>query len=244
MKKHIKLIVFITSLLLVFGIYKIFESQHNKIYYIALGDSIAEGMNSYGRMSNSYADYIRDNLETKDKIKFYTKKFAKSGYKIKDLKLDIETNKTIDNIHIKEALRESDLVTISIGINDLLKYIKGIKTCDIDGKIKDLKKETDKILVKEKELIELIKKYAKEKIILLGYYNPCPSVEKCKSDLEEIIKYFNSGLEDLSDDEGIEYVDVYSLFENNEDALLKIDNIHPSEKGYKLIANEIIKKLL
>ena len=44
MKKHIKLVVFFLSLLIVFGTYKIFSKNMSKLKYIALGDSIAEGM--------------------------------------------------------------------------------------------------------------------------------------------------------------------------------------------------------
>jgi bacillolysin len=244
MKKYIKLVVFIISLFVVFMTYKVFQKQQEKIYYIPLGDSIAEGMDSDGNITNSYTDYIRDYYETYDNLKFYTKKFTKSGYKINDVKNDIELNKTVDNIHLKEALRESDLVTVSIGINNLLNNIKGIKSCNIVGEIKDLKIVTDKILLEEKELIELIKKYAKGKIILVGYYNPCPNLENSKEKIEEIIKYFNSGLEDLSNDENIEYIDIYSLFENNKDILPNSNNIHPNTKGYRLIASEIIKRLL
>ena len=244
MKKHIKLIVVIISLMVVFMTYKVFQKQQEKIYYIPLGDSIAEGMDSYGNIVNSYADYIKEYYEEQDNLKFYTKKFAKSGYKIKDLKYDIETNKTVDNIHLKEALRNSDLVTISIGINDLLNYTDGIRTCNLQNEIKDIKKEIDNIMIKEQELITLIKKYAKGRIILVGYYNPLPDVEKCKSEIEEIVKYFNSSLENLSNDEDIEYVDIYSLFDNNRDILPNSNDIHPNEEGYKLIASEIIKRLL
>ena len=62
MKKHIKLLVLACSLSLVFVIYNIFKENNNKIYYIALGDSIAEGMNPYGNIGYSYSDYIKDYL--------------------------------------------------------------------------------------------------------------------------------------------------------------------------------------
>ena len=59
MKKHLKLFVFLGALIAVFAIYKIFIQESNKIYYIALGDSVAEGMNSYGEIVYGYPDYFR-----------------------------------------------------------------------------------------------------------------------------------------------------------------------------------------
>ena len=70
---------------------------------------------------------IKDYLKRNNRLSFYTKAFAKSGYTTNDLKNDIENNKTqiVDNkkIYLKEILRESDLVTLTIGANNYLKYL-------------------------------------------------------------------------------------------------------------------------
>ena len=86
MKKHIKLIVFVLSMLIVFLTYNKFLNQNSKLIYIPLGDSIAEGMNSYNVVDYGYTDYIKDYLKNNDKLFFYTKKFTKSGHTINDLK--------------------------------------------------------------------------------------------------------------------------------------------------------------
>ena len=93
MKKHIKLFVFIATLLLVFGIYNLLKGNSEKINYIALGDSVAEGMNPYGAVGYGYPDYVKDELLKNEKLKFYTKGFSKSGYTIENVKNDIENNK-------------------------------------------------------------------------------------------------------------------------------------------------------
>ena len=125
MKKHIKLVVFFLSLLIVFGTYKIFSKNMSKLKYIALGDSIAEGMNSYGVIDYGYSDYISDYLNKNNRLDFYTKKFSKSGYTTRDVINDIENNKsvTINNkkVYLKEILRESNLVTLTIGANNFIK---------------------------------------------------------------------------------------------------------------------------
>ena len=247
MKKYTKLVVFILALLIVFGTYKIFTKGPKKLYYIPLGDSIAEGMDPYLRIDYGYTDYIKDYLEKNNRLSFYTKGFTKSGYRTKDVKYDIETNKTIEvegeTIYLKEALRNSDLVTLTIGAND---FIGSLNLNNIESKISNVpktKKEADEIAIKVKELIILIKKYAKNRIIVTGYFNPFPRLTEYKEEVDEIVKYFDHLLEEVCEELDVEYVDIFDLFEGNRDALPNPFNIHPSKIGYELIANEIIKIL-
>ena len=79
MKKHLKLLVLFISFGIVFSTYKLFLKEKEKITYIALGDSVAEGMNSYLQVDYGYTDYIKDYLNRNDRLSFYTKAFAKAG---------------------------------------------------------------------------------------------------------------------------------------------------------------------
>ena len=247
MKKHLKILVFITSIVIVFFIYKSFEHKQGKINYIALGDSVAEGMNPYGNVGYGYPDYISDYLKNNDQLSFYTKGFTKSGYTTENVKNDIENNKTItvdgSKISIKEALRESDLVTISIGAND---FIKGLSLSNFSEKlenIKNSKKEIDQIGMKVRDLVTLIKGYAKNQIILVGYYNPLPRLTTIKTEIDELIKYSNNIYEDICDDLDIVCVNIFDIFDENEKLLPNPLDIHPNIEGYEKIADEIIRKI-
>lgn len=246
MRKCIKLIVFVLSLLIVFYIYNKFLNQNSKLIYIPLGDSIAEGMTPYGNIDYGYSDYIKDYLKDNDKLSFYTKKYTKSGYTINDLKRDINENKDIieDNnkYYLKEILRESDLVTLTIGANDL---IKGLSIDDIPVKllnIKKIKKDIDKVVKSYEELIILIKKYAKEEIIVTGYFNPFPKMSEYKENIDEIVKYFNNQVEELAEEYEIKYVDLFDSLYYNDYFSNPLD-IHPNKLGYEVIAKEIYKKI-
>ena len=61
--------------------------NNNKMIYIALGDSVAEGRNPYGEINYGYTDFIADDLKSKNKLDRYTKKYTKSGYKTSDVKI-------------------------------------------------------------------------------------------------------------------------------------------------------------
>ena len=82
MKKYRKYLILLAIVLSVFGIYHVFASS--EINYIALGDSVAEGRNPYGEIGYGYADYLRDMLSEKKKLKYY-QKYAKSGYQTRDM---------------------------------------------------------------------------------------------------------------------------------------------------------------
>ena len=247
MKKHIKLFVFITSILSVFLIYNLFINKQNKITYIALGDSIAEGMTPYHSIDYGYTDYIGDYLKKNNKLSFYTKQFSKSGYTTGDLKNDINNNKLIEidgkRYYLKEILRESSLVTLTIGAND---FIKGMSIQEIPTKLLNMskvKKEVDKIASSVKDLLILVKKYAKKDIIVTGYFNPLPRLKEFKSDLDEIIKYYNNLIEEICIELNITYVDIFDILEQNNEVFSNPIDIHPNKKGYELISKEIIKKL-
>lgn len=247
MKKHLKLIIFILSLLTVFGIYALFSKENDEIYYIPLGDSIAEGMNAYSNVDYGYTDYIMDYLKKNDRLSFYTKAFTKSGYTTEDVKNDIEKNKVVEiegqKVYLKEALRESDLVTLTIGANNFLDGITFYNIYDKINNVTKTKKEADEITSQIKDLIILIKKYAKNQIIVTGYFNPFPRLTMYKDEIDEIIKYFNHELEEVCEELDVDYVDIFNDFDGNNDALPNPLNIHPSKNGYKLIANQIIKEI-
>lgn len=219
---------------------------NNKIYYVALGDSLAAGQNPYGSVAYGYADYVADYLKGEDKLAFYTKKFAVSGYRTIDLINDINANKkiSIDNEEttIKHALTKADVVTISIGANDLF-YKMGINNLDLAYYSEiDLKKYVDEVVFDVEKLIILTKKYCKEDIILVGYYNPLWHMKKSYAkELDPIFVYANEKMIGISKKYNLYYVNIHTLFEKNSDFLPNPLDIHPSAGGYNAISKSIIE---
>lgn len=240
-----RLIVIGFIFLSIFFIYRKVTSTHDTINYIALGDSISEGMNSYGKVDYGFPDYISDYLKEEGKLGFYTKSFSKSGYTTQDLVNDIEENKMIeendDRVYITSALRDSNLVTLSIGANN---FIRRLNFNNLPSKLEDLsssKKEIDQIAIDLEKLIILIKKYAKEDIILIGYYNPLPMLTTYKKEIDELVQYANQKYKEVSEKQKITYIDIFDLFEQHPGFLPNPLDIHPNIKGYEAISKEIIK---
>ena len=233
MKKYIKYIVLLFIVITIFGIYHFFKND--KLNYIALGDSLAEGMNPYGEAGYSYTDYFAEYLKDNNKLSYYTKKYTKSGYTTRDLVKEIQINNLL-----KKDLRESDLVTVSIGANDFLNSVN-MKKLDIK-EILNLKNEIEIILPNLDKCIKEVRKYAKEDMIIIGYYNPIPFLFNTSSnDLDILFAYIDDEYQKIADKYNCEYISLYQLFKTNTSFLPNPADIHPNLDGYQAISTQLIK---
>lgn len=220
--------------LIVLAVFLIYLSNlDKKVYYLALGDSLANGQ-STGKKVKSYSDYVRDYLKEQNLLETYINEYAENGYRTTDLIKAIKDNKKITRnkkeITLQNALIKADLVTISIGANDILTKINEKITYDeIYNYIDDLTDDID-------ELFKLMREYCKEDIVLVGYYNPY--IES--KETSDIFDYLNDSYKEISKKYKIIYVEIDLLFRENPDFLPSTNDIHPSKAGYKAIAGQII----
>lgn len=231
--KHLKLIILIFICFLIFLIYQL--NNKNNINYLAMGDGLSLGLNSYGIIDYNYSDYIRDYLKENHKLNKYIKAYSEKDMSIEKLYNYILINKEmkINNkpINLKEALRESNILTLSVGINDL-KYKLSLIDNITNYNLNNLVKETEISLNK---LIKEIKKYYKGNIYFIGYY---PA--DCNSYLlNYTIKRLNKIIESRKD---LIYIDTIDISENN-NFLANPTNHYPTTQGYQKIAELVINKL-
>lgn len=243
MKKRYKLLIgfFITGLILIFIF---FITRDKSIYYLSLGDSLAAGQTPYNSIEESYGDYIADYIKEKNKLKFYTKSFSKSGYRSIDLLNDLKNNKEIKvqnkKVSIKHALIKADIVTLSIGSNDLF-YKLNIGTSfdlGVDDNIYDY---IDESINDVDKLLYELRIACKEQILVLGFYNPFTNFsEELSNSIEPFIKYANKKMEKLVNKYDMTFVDLHDDFRKNPSYLPSKLEIHPTKQGYKAISNNII----
>lgn len=222
--------------LIIFLIY--LSNIDKKIYYLALGDSIAYGEDCNGKKTKGYSGYVKDYLSQKNILEKYVNNFATKGERINDLKNKIKTNvKTNQNgkqITIQNALIKADFITISIGANDILTKINQNKKINYDK----LYEYVDSAANELDELIKLLKEYCKEDIIFIGYYNPYQDEE-----LSHLIEYLNKKYKETCNNNNVTYIETIKAFKNKSNYLCTSKNIHPSTLGYKAISNKIIRIL-
>ena len=88
-----KILVLILIVLVTYIIYKVNDNE--LIDYMSLGDSINQGINSYGNKSFGYNDYLRSYLENNDLLHKYNSYYSKNSYTISELTDDIDSNKEV-----------------------------------------------------------------------------------------------------------------------------------------------------
>ncbi len=194
-----KIIFIITCLILVLVIFKL---QNKDIYYLNL-NSIS---------NNDYSIYYKDNIKN---LKYYNNNFNIEEYRITDLIRDIKDNKeiTINNKKqtIENSIIKADIITIWIGMNEIKYKINSNKS--------ELYNYADQILIDMEELFILLRKYSKEEIILLNFYDPTNTNNG-------VIKYLNKKLETIASEYNIKILDISKIIKNN-----------PTDNNYKTISN-------
>lgn len=210
------------------------------VYFLALGDSLANGKTPYGESDYSYNDYIRDYIDNKDILEKYVDGFIIDDYRITDLVRDIEDHKKIiinnKNQSIKNALIKADLVTLSIGMNEL--YYK-LNTENLENN--DIYDNIDEMMEDMDELFDLLRKYCKEDIIIINYFRSTALLNNDK--IKEYFNYANTMLKNKSAEYKIHYVEIDKTLENNTLFLPMTNNHFPSRNGYEAIGKELIKKI-
>ncbi len=243
MKRRYKLLIgFIVSGIILIIIFII--TKDKKIYYLSLGDSLAIGQTPNQEINKSYGDYIKKEIEKNKKLEFYTKDFANEVYRSIDLLNDLNNNKRIiingKELPLKHALIKADIVTLSIGMNDLLYKINILNEFDLYDD--NLYSYVDDVLVDIDKLLYELRKSCKEQIFVLGYYNPFINYSSSLSvEVEPLIIYANNKLKSLVNKYDMKFIDVHDLFLSNKDYLPDFLEIHPTQAGYKAISDEIIR---
>ena len=225
MKKILILGIIILSIFLIY-----LTTIDKKVYFIAIGDEISLGLTKEGYYEKSFPLYIKEYLEEKNKLEIFIDDYIEQGYRITDLINDINNNKEIEetNKTIKNVLIKADLVTITIGTNDILSKINNEEhLTKID--YKRLHKNIQEIVNDLDKLLNLIREYCKEDIIVVG-----PNIKTENENLKKIIDYANEKFKETSKKYSIEYIKT--------DEIIK-EKIYPTKDEYKIISEHIIESI-
>ena len=221
-----KILIIGIIILAVFIIY--LTTIDKKIYFLALGDEIALGI-TRNHYEKSYTEYIKEYLQEKKILETYVEDYKTQGYRITDIINDINNNKEIEETKktIKNALIKADLVTISIGTNDIVSKIDQInKMNKID--YNKLKKNIETINNDLDKMLKLIREYCKEDIILVGIY-----INTEDEEINGLIKTTNEKFKQISEKHNVKYIDQYEKLSSNE-------YMYPNKKDHEIIGKYII----
>ena len=209
-----KIIFTILIFIIVFFIY--YLNINEKIYYVSIGDHISYGINNLEKVENNYGDNIKKYYG--DNLLKYINYSNNEDYRVMDLINDINYNKEYiykkNKYKIQNTLIKANHIIISVGINDII------------SKNKISYGYIDELLNSIEELFILLRKYNKDRIDYLSFYNIINN--------KELIDYTNNKLKKLCNKYKINYIDISRL-----DKYI-IKNNYPNNSGYTYITNKIL----
>ncbi len=218
-----KLKTIIYALIIFIAVFLIYlTTLDKKIYYLNL---------SIDSETYTYDKLIKKDLEEKDKLERYIDGFLSSTDRVTDLTNYINENKKIIiNDHeqtIKNALIKADLVTVFIGLNDI-NYKIGYSSMN------ELYDYADSFLTDISDLLEILREYCKEDIIIIGYYNIYGSY------YDEYFKYINKCVEEYAKELDIKYVSTNDIYDENSSR----DNIMLTNSEHKILYEKVNKIII
>lgn len=227
------------------------DTTSKTIRYVALGDSIAHGYGLTDPEADSYVGQIRTYLEqTYDYV--FLKNFGTDGIRSEEL-LDILTNPSNENYAAYHAtLQHVDLVTVSIGSNDLLHLIR------LDRDMKEYVEQGDAMFLTACEqfsvnfprIVEAIHRIAPDaQIYVNNIYNPAHGLTQFADIYRLAEKYIGLLNDTFEKENGYTLVDIKSAFDASEDKLINMavsgakPDPHPNRQGHNKIAEMVIGKM-
>lgn len=223
------------------------------IDYLALGDSLAAGIQESGELGLSYADFLAMSMSEEYNVSSYNKGFSYPGYTTLDVLNDIKNNVTkpiynIDGLQsesaaIHDAIANAEVITISAGANDILKHFnKETLAFDLNGAftgIQQLGKNYEAIL---KEIAAI---NPDATVLIMGYYNPFPYLDKnLQVQLDALVSAINKIIQDTAYTHNAVFVETaLYIAEDFQTYIPNPQNIHLSEAGYKLVADLFLTEI-
>ena len=200
--------------IIVFFIYYFNASE--KIYYVSIGDYLSYGINTFENLGSGYSDNLRKQYgKNLDKYINYS---SIDDYRVMDLINDINYNKEViynnNEYKLQNLLIKANVITLSIGMNDLI-YKKNIDYNYIDELLSDIE-----------SLVKLVRKYNKDKIYFLSFYNIINN--------SDIIEYANKRIKSICAKNNIIFVDISNL-----DSYMPTKT-YPTNEGYNYITDRIL----
>nr|WP_289216248.1 GDSL-type esterase/lipase family protein [Halobacillus campisalis] len=204
---------------------------------VSIGDSLTQGVGD-GTDNGGYVGILEDTINENDETADFTiDNFGKRGDRTDQL-LD-----RMESAEMSSAIREADLVLITIGANNVVEVIENNFTSLSYDNFSPAREEYREELEEILSNVESLNPNAS--IYLIGLYNPFNQYFDNIPALTQIMNEWNDVSENVVQEHpNASFIPINDVFEGNEDELLwEEDYFHPNEKGYKQMAERILENI-
>ena len=214
MKKIISILFLFLLCISCYFIFKLTEKKELNV--MSIGDSIAK---------NNYLLELSDNIVLNNE-------FTNKDYRVIDLLNIIKYNEEkINNnkeISIHQQLKKTDILIISIGMNDI--------TYKLNDNTKDIYTYLNNMLNNYEEILKEINHYDYNQVFIIGYYN-------YQNKYNDIYTYTNYKLKQITSKYHFTFIDTNKIINNNNEYYKNNQNFNLNNKGYYEIYKLIVEKL-
>ena len=235
------LIIFILLTTFTIAISAIFLTPRS-IYYVALGDSLAQGYPYHlQKKSSSYSDNISKELNTLKQLNInvnYTN-YGTSGFTSSDLL------KQISKPNVAQNLSKSNIITLNIGGNDVLKVLTTRGINDYKSIFESVDNYYDNLI----EIFTILRTLnPNAKIYISSVFNPASPNSKTLSyeKSQYLTSYINKIIKNTSSPYNVKVINIESVFISHEYGTPNswfYDQIHPNEHGYLEMSKPFISSI-
>lgn len=227
MKRRYKLLlIIIIGALLTFLINSI--TVKSKITLVSLGDGFSLGMTPYNVAGPSFNDYLKEELDSKNKLDTFNNEFSKAHLRIHELNDYLEDNTLgeYSRIPIKQTIASADIITISIGLDEFADL-------SIEN---NLTNEAISNYLNEMELLlKTVREFYDKEIIIIGLY---PAYKFDQNDAVEV----NHELKTIAGEYNCQFLDIIAYYLNDEYFLDKT-SYYLNYKAHQKIATNLIEMI-
>lgn len=196
-----------------------------------LGDSIAKGTGDEN--GKGFTGYLPDQLKNLTAKEVSVNNLGIDGLQSAGLLDELKSEK------IPSLLKNSDMLLISIGGNDILK-LHPENNSTIEDQLSAIQ---DQYISNLEEILRTIRRSAQNTyIVLIGLYNPYQNA--IPIDSTRLLNTWNDNTQQLIEqDKRAMFVPTYDLFRPNFDKYMASDGIHPNSMGYQAMSDRIAKSI-
>ncbi len=226
-------------------------SVNRKFRYLALGDSLTEGVGDVTGQGG-FVPLLAQSLVNEYGYEVDVQNFGISGNTSTQILKRMKENK-----ELKQALKEADLLTVTVGGNDLrkviIKNLSNLKLSTFDKPAREYGRNLEKIVKRARQ------ENANLPIYILGIYNPFYLSFPELTEMQTVVDKWNQTTQHITE----KYKDVYFVEINDllykglegemglsqsssastNNLLYEDDHFHPNNTGYEIMKKALLEKM-
>ncbi|MDV5977017.1 UNVERIFIED_CONTAM: SGNH/GDSL hydrolase family protein [Streptococcus canis] len=230
------------------------KSEQVAINYVAIGDSLTEGV---GDLTNQ-GGFVP--LLASDMGEYFRAKVSHQNYGVSGNTSQQILDRMTKEKEIKTALKTADVMTLTVGGNDVMAVIRKHLA---NLQVSSFKKPARQYQGRLRKILDLARKDNKDlPIFVLGIYNPFYLNFPELTDMQQVIDDWNAKTKEVIEDyDHVYFVPINDLLYKGvngqegivqstgdqttivNDALFTGDHFHPNNTGYQIMSDAVMEKI-